>query len=349
MKQRVWSLAVSVALTIVVPAGRAPASASCTPVSIPVALAAGFPAEQQVAGTLCAPPGSEAEPLQILMSGVTYGREYWDYGYDPAAYSFVRFMNGQGLATLNVDRLGIGASSHPPSVSLTVDSEAFVLDQLVGAARRGDLGRRWPRIVTTGHSTGSAIASIHAARFADVDGVVLTGWLHSPKQSIVNAAMTFYPAEQDPRFRRRGFDPGYVTTRPGTRGASFYNLATADPGAIARDESTKETMTDSEALSVLGKLYLGAALPASSDSITAPVLIGTGESDGFFCGPPDGADCTTPEAVLHNERRHYPGTARLAAVVGRGAGHDLNLHPGATEVFAGIARWVRSLDDRGAR
>ena len=349
MKHGVGGLAVSVVMTVLVPAGRAPASASCTPVSIPVALAAGLPADQQVAGTLCAPPGSEGEALQILMSGVTYGREYWDYGFDPAAYSFVRFMNGQGLATLNVDRLGVGASSHPPSVSLTVDSEAFVLDQLVRAARRGDLGRPWSRIVTTGHSTGSAIVSIHAARFADVGGVVLTGWLYSPKQYIANAAMTFYPAELDPRFRGRGFDAGYVTTRPGTRGASFYNLDSADPAVIARDEATKETMTDSEALSVLGKLYLGAAFPASSDSITAPVLIGTGERDGFFCGPPDGGDCTTPETVLRTERRHYPRAARLAAVVGRGAGHDLNLHPGAKEVFAGIARWVRSLDDGGAR
>jgi alpha-beta hydrolase superfamily lysophospholipase len=345
MKYRAGGVAVSVLMTILVPAARAGASESCRPVSIPVRLAAGLPADQRVAGRLCAPPGSGSQPLQVLMAGATYGREYWDFGFDPTAYSFVRSMDGQGLATLNVDRLGIGGSSHPPSGWLTVDSEAFVLDQLVDAARRGDLGRPWRRVVTTGHSTGSAIAAIHAARFGDVDGVVLTGWLHSPRQSIAHAALTFYPADLDGRFRGRGYDAGYVTTRPATRGVSFYNLATADPAVVARDEATKETMTGAEGASVLGKLYGESALGASLDRVTAPVLIGAGQQDGFFCGPPDGMDCTTPAAVVRAERRHYPNAARFDAVVGSGGGHDLNLHPGAMEVFAAIGRWVRGLNE----
>ena len=58
-------------------------------------------------------------------------------------------------------------------------------------------------------------------------------------------------------------------------------------------------------------------------------------------------DCATPEAVLEVERGHCPRAARLDAVVGRGGGHDLNLHPGAGEVYAGIGRWVRSLNNGG--
>jgi hypothetical protein len=42
-------------------------------------------------------------------------------------------------------------------------------------------------------------------------------------------------------------DPGYLTTVPGTRGAAFYDTASADPDVIAYDEAHKDVMAADEA------------------------------------------------------------------------------------------------------
>src|SRR5712675_837809 len=68
-------------------------------------------------------PTERPSTLQILVSGSTYSHLYWDWPTAPE-YSYVRWMAEHGYATLNLDRLGIGISSHPPGEQVTVEAHA---------------------------------------------------------------------------------------------------------------------------------------------------------------------------------------------------------------------------------
>jgi hypothetical protein len=86
------------------------ASPQCTDISVPVALRAGAPADQNIVGQICRPAGQNAIPgaVQVLVSGATYGSSYWDLPYESDKYSYVQAANQAGFATLDFDRAGIG-------------------------------------------------------------------------------------------------------------------------------------------------------------------------------------------------------------------------------------------------
>ena len=77
------------------------------------------------------------------------------------------------------------------------------------AVRQGNL---------VGHSLGSGIATVEAATFNDVDGLILTGFLHTFAPAIGAVPAALYPARDDPRFAGRNLPVDYLTTQPGTRG-----------------------------------------------------------------------------------------------------------------------------------
>jgi hypothetical protein len=67
----------------------------------------------------------------VLVPGLTYGASYWNFPVDPARYSYVRAATAAGYATLAIDRLGTGASDHPPAAQVTAMSEAFARHDVV--------------------------------------------------------------------------------------------------------------------------------------------------------------------------------------------------------------------------
>jgi pimeloyl-ACP methyl ester carboxylesterase len=155
---------------------------------------------------------------------------------------------------------------------VTVVTEAFVAHQLVQQLRH-DGGFR--RVMGVGHSYGSAIWMVEAAGHQDVDALVLTGYLHqaNPVQQAAIAA-GLCPASQDPAFTDDPPPDGYVTTKPGTRGASFYYLPGATRTASALDERTKATGTTGQRATMSL-----ARDPAYSRTITVPVLLVVGDHD----------------------------------------------------------------------
>ena len=77
-------------------------------------------------------------------------------------------------------------------------------------------------------------------------------------------------------------DPGYLTTRPGTRESLFYDPATADPAVVAVDEANKDTITAAE-LDGLVSLLSEPAAQQPSYQDTVPVLVVVGAEDNVFC------------------------------------------------------------------
>lgn len=312
-----------------------PGSRHCASFRYAVALAPGEDADHEVAAELCVPSESARDTVLLTVHGATYASHYWDFPYEPERYSFVRHANAAGYATLNFDRIGSRGSDKPSSLRVTPTAEAHVHHQLVEALRTGELGRAWSRVVLVGHSLGAIISIRQAATYHDVDGVVVTGLLHSYGTGLPALLLNLYPATLDPRFASSGLDLGYLTTRPGVRGATFYHLAGADPAVIALDEETKELATAGE----LAEFALVNTVMVSLQ-VDAPVLTVVGRHDTIFCGLGPCGDLLSGTTL---EPAAYGPAAELEIVVVPQAGHDLNLHRNAPTTYAAIRGW---LDER---
>ena len=299
---------------------------------MPVHLSPADPVEYQLVGWACWQGSSAGKPVQVLVSGFTYDHAYWDFPFQPQRYSYVWSATNAGYVTFNLDRLGSGLSGYPPSALLTASAHVYVLHQVLGAVRAWYPGSK---LVTVGHSAGSAVALQEAADYADVDGLVLTGLLHAPDPPGATVFASFYPAALDPKFAAAGLDPSYLTTRPGTRGADFYNLAVADPLVVATDELLKSTGSASE-------LGTGdtALLATTSRSVHVPVLLAVGEKDNSFCDPTLGLSCADSATILGRESANFAADACLEAYVLPASGHAVNLHPNAPQWFAAANDWL---------
>ncbi|HVH44921.1 MAG TPA: alpha/beta fold hydrolase, partial [Labilithrix sp.] len=222
----------------------------CERVTFPVALAEEEPATYQVVGWLCGRGSIQHRTIQVLVHGGTGSHAYWDFPYQPERYSYVRDLTAAGYATLAIDRIGTGESDHPPALDVTIRSNAYVVHQVVQKLRSGTLHVpsfgpvTGSRVMLVGHSMGSVVSIREAASYHDVDGLILTGYLHNEGPGLAELSAKFIPASLDPRFAGRNIPDGYLTTIPGARDASyFYYAPTTDPGVVAMDEATKETTT----------------------------------------------------------------------------------------------------------
>src|SRR5215475_4830233 len=296
----------------------------CQDSRLAVALAAGQPADYEVAGRLCYKPNRK-NIVHLLISGATEGHTYWDFPLQPERYSYVRALTNAGYAAFNFDRIGIGESDHPPADQVTIQANAFVVHQIVQALRDGRLGT-FAKVILVGHSLGSGVATVEAAQYSDADGLVLTSFLHAAGPGFGQIPTLFYPASLDPRFAGQNLPDGYFTTVSGGR-SIFYWTPNADPDVIALDELTKETLTLGEIMTFPPLVFS----PGSVQGISAPVLIVMGQYDNGFCTPPSCAEA-------HVEPNYYP-SAHVEVKVMPNAGHDLSLHRNAPAFFATVLEW----------
>lgn len=313
-----------------------PAHSACTDLDIPVT--SGLLAARMHA-TLCLPASPAADiPLQVLVSGGTYNRTYWS-GLGLPAYSYTARATSAGFATLAVDRIGTGASSHPLSTLVSAGVQADALHQVIAHARSGVLsGQKHSRVALAGHSLGSMAAVIAAARHpSDVDALILTGYSHriAPGELLTSLA-SMHPAALD----GRPLDPGYLTTRPGVRGSLFHASGEVDPAMLAADEATKDVASATE----LPDGVLAGLSRDTSRRITAPVLEANGENDSWAC---TAVDCTSAASLRAAEHGYF--TAPLTTYVQPRSGHSLALarNGGAFTDFASV--WLHHVLPETAR
>lgn len=310
----------------------------CRALQVPVSLT-------QVPGAtlyaeLCLPTEGTPSAVQLLVHGATYNSYYSDWPYRADFYSYVRKMTGAGYATFNVERLGYGRSTHPVSTLVTLQNGTEALHQVVEGLRSGEIGgRAFSRVIWVGHSLGTLYGWLEASVAKDVDAFVLTGLLHTLKPSwLALAFQDAYSASSDPRFATSGFDAGYLTFKPGTRGELFYWAATAEPGVIALDERLKDTVSGPEFLAAYPLFDFPSAPTAPSRAISVPTLVVIGEHDRVFCDE-DGMVCNRHN-VFEAETPYYSAEARLQVLVAPETGHDLQLHETAPATGEAILDWL---------
>lgn len=335
--QRVLSSLVVAALWVTTvgftPAAEGDGPVTCDQLELRVALGPDRPADQDIVAELCGPQRLVGRVLHVLISGATYGPLAWDFPYQPERYSYVRALNAAGIATLNVDRLGIGRSSHPDSSEVNTSAHVFVYHQLIQAARDGSLGTRFSKVVIVGHSYGSVIAYGIGNRYPyDVDGIIITGLQHEFDEAFLQEFWAnLHPAnEEGGRFA--GLDDGYLTSRPGQR-HPYYRTEAADPKVIELDEATKETFTTTDARTfppVMGE----------SSGISDPVLDVIGEHDTWFCA---GEPCSSPTSTASRSHQWYSDQICFEQFVIPEAGHDVNVHYTSSQWFAVAAEWTQRM------
>jgi pimeloyl-ACP methyl ester carboxylesterase len=323
----VTAVAALVLAVTAVPA-HADSPVTCADINTPIAVA-GVP-DGTIYGRYCRSAESSGKPLQILVPGITYTDAYFDFPGFGSRYSYTDYMNDRGYDTLAIDRLGMGRSTRPAlGVLVNAFSNADALHQVVDAARSDGLnGRRYDKIVLTGHSYGTFVSDLTSATYHDVDGVIGTGWFQQP--TALGLAGTFailWPAAVDPRFVGKIIDPTYVTTRPGTRGF-FYESANTDPAVIAADEATKDTASLSE------MTYLLPVALGLTTRIGVPTLRVIGQYDKVICNP---LPCTQ-SGLEQLAPALFPAGA--AVYVQSGAGHDVALELNNTAGFDASLRWL---------
>jgi pimeloyl-ACP methyl ester carboxylesterase len=306
----------------------------CEEVSFAVSLSPGDATAYDVSGVLCSRGSIHHKTIQVALHGATYSHLYWNFPFQPETYSYVRRATEAGYAVLDLDRIGIGRSDHPPAEAVTIEANGYVVHQIVQALRGGGLvvpsfGRiRAERVALVGHSLGSVISMQEAGTYGDVDGVVLTGVSHNVTPVLGDILASLYPANLDPHFAGRSIPDGYLTSLPGLR-AIFYQAPFFDPQVVAIDDQNKETVTVAE---------LNTAVPALalSASIHVPVLVVVGDFDAAFCTAPS---CTA-SGSLASEPSFYPADACAEAVAIADTGHDLNLHYSAPLAYDAILSWM---------
>ncbi|MGH9184865.1 MAG: alpha/beta hydrolase [Acidimicrobiales bacterium] len=335
----------------------------CRSSSLPVTLELGLPVvpglglrlplppnNDHVFVQLCLPPDGAPSTVQLLVHGITYSHRYWNLP-DPTGgtdrYSWMAAATEAGYATLAIDRIGIGQSSHPLSALVDIDQNAYVLHQVVQALRNGAIAGpdgpvSFEKVVLVGHSYGSMTSWFEASRFQDVDAVVITSATHNIREIAAPLSIipSLYPAALDPQFPFLGLDPGYETTVPGSRYALFYAPSTdVDPAVVAEDEATKQTVTATE-------LYNYPLIFRTQHDIRVPVLLLIGNKDGLFCSQEAGdlgANCTSPATLVAGESPWYgPNTPCVEAFITPNAGHDLNAFLSSQTSFGAAMAWLDS-------
>lgn len=300
------------------------ASSVCTKTRFSVHASDTEPTMYNIAGELCG-KGRGAKILLITSHGAIYNHLYWNWGVTPDTYSFVQNMKAN-VDVLNIDRLGVGASDRPPSAVTGRGAHAHVLHQIVQAMR----SRGYKKVILVGHSSGAGHVVREASTYHDVDGIIVTGFLHGFADATIVASV-FYPAASDPMFTSLNLDAGYLTSLPGKKAhTGFYNLAVVDEAVLAFDEAHKDVVTVSDIQDFLEVV----SNPAISQAINVPVLSLQAQYDAGFCSLPD-----CPQAAL--EPPAWSAAARLELHVIPVAGHDIHLHTsGAVAEYEYIRVWL---------
>jgi alpha-beta hydrolase superfamily lysophospholipase len=320
------------------PAG--PLALTCSVHVLPVAISDPGPADQSMWGELCYRGPTEPSTVQLLVSGATYTDQYWNFPYGDGYYSYVDAATAVGYATFDVDRIGVGSSSHPPSAEVTLAAGAVALHDAVTALRSGAVdGHGFANVIMVGHSLGSFETWTEDAAYHDVNAVIITGALHQLSPAAEpRATADLYPAVDDPKFAGSGLDPGYLTSRPGTRESLFYDPATANPAVVAIDEATKSTLTIPELDGLIATLAEPAAQQPSSQ-VNVPVLIVAGAEDNIFCAGVTAYNCASPASVRAYESQFYAAAPSLTVVTIPETGHDLALSTTAPLTDAAMLAW----------
>ena len=254
--------------------------------------------------------------VTLLVHGLSYGAFAWDFNIKGKTISVARELAAAGYPAVAIDLPGYGASGKPNGYTLTVQSYAEMVGEIVG-----DLREDFSHVGILGHSAGTEISELAVALgFAEADVLIATGYTHFPSVRIVQDFFTgdYLRAAQD--------DYEYFGGDVQGRTDYMYHLPNADP-AVVKADMARAQLTPS------GEVYSIGPQPSRllTSRITIPTFLVLAEHDLLF--PYDFAD---EELLL------FSATPDVTLMKVPASGHSFMLHRNASATNASIVKWLRA-------
>ncbi|MCJ1460777.1 hypothetical protein MMC28_011159 [Mycoblastus sanguinarius] len=302
----------------------------------------------QLAAVYCQPRALEKgevvaqnAPLQILLHGSTYTKEYWDrgsWGYGDPKYSWTKAMNYNGYATLAVDKLGNGASSHPdPVYDVQLPLQMETIHTLITQIKAGTASIPVPKkIIFVSHSSGSILnADLVQTHPNDVDAVVLTGYPAGGANNKGGIPSYHYlPASLSAPTRFPDLNYGYLFMNSEfNRTSAFYYVGHYDPEIPRLDYLTAGSVPLGEGFT------LG---PATQPAFQGKVLVVTGQKDPAICGFTPVDQCAYNNTPVLGVNTAFSSNTGFDYYMPP-TGHDLNWHYTAPQTYEIVVQKLGAL------
>lgn len=267
--------------------------------------------------------------INVLVHDAGTGGWFWNLRTTPA-YDYATQLGTKGELSLVLDRLGYDKSPLSDGTQTCLDAQAYMLHQVVQHLYSGiyDFTQgsstvpHATSVVVHGHGTGAAIAQLEAARYDDVDGLVLMSWAGS------NASQL---AIEQARQQTAACLGGASYASYGASPAAFQRLLFASaPTGVRRQAVALRNATPCGDVTSLVSTLVSAALTAGR--VEAPVLLMSGSKDARIRR--DGTQDTAPS---------FRNSSKVTTRVIVGAGSALPLEKSAPKTRAAVLTWLRSL------
>ena len=265
----------------------------------------------------------------LYLHGLELAEWFWQLPVD--GFNHAEELAGSGHVSVTIDRLGYGASDHPPGLKSCIGTHATVAHQIVQQLRagtyEGEVHPKFSRVALAGHSLGGAIAQVEAYTFRDVDAVAMLSYADAALSlSAILTSTSWGPA----------CAVGGKPSAKGARGYAFFTRNEADYRKNFAAQAPADVLPHAEAgrsLNPCGDLL--SAVPAaavsalSANRIKVPVLLLLGEDDLVF---------DHQRLVLQEPLYGGPTTTTVIA----GATHGLTIDANAGEFRAALEDWLVS-------
>jgi len=218
-----------------------------------------------------------------LVHGGSYTKDYWAGGgfdgFDGDQYSWIKHASERNYATISIDELGNGNSSHPdPAQFVQPLLQSETIHAIVAQLHEGKVGDRpYSQVVLIGHSFGSFTSARVAQNHpTDLAALILTGYSSDLSGNVIlQENFEYQPAfEVAPRFQGLPHRYFAMSNRTG-RSVAFYYNGTYDPIIPVLDFETEGTVA-------VGEPFGTTIEPVPE--YTGPVLLVSGDHDAVVCG-----------------------------------------------------------------
>ncbi|CAI6311531.1 unnamed protein product [Periconia digitata] len=293
----------------------------------------------------------EGEVVQLLLHGFLSNKLYW-HGLDypnpdySTQYDYAAHATSQGYATLSIDNLGNGESSHPDPLKIVqFPLQQAIIRTIISSLRNGTLNpvnipAKFEKVVMVGHSYGA----LHTRELSIVnpkgedggaDAYILTSTALNPLglSAIVSQATAGSASVFDTAPSSKDLPNGYMAGK--LSAWETYLYPSVERGEVDEKviEFEKREFAHTFTVGELASPKLN-----TTSEFEGPVLVMTGRNDVLVCsnGTIAGAaiaDCGVgKEGIIAAMEKVYP-RARFGVYVPDRTGHMLNFGYSAAETF----------------
>ena len=290
------------------------------------------------------PCGGQKEVIELLVHGGSYTKDYWSGGgfantsFNGDPYSWIKYASERNYATLSIDELGNGNSSHPdPAQDVQPLLETECIHSVVEQLKAGQIGiTAYSEVLFIGHSFGSQnLARLTQNHPTDPAGLILTGYSDDFSGNIpLQVNFGYLPGDLvSPRFA--DLPGGYLAMSNRTgRSVAFYYNGSYDPIITVLDFETEGTVA-------IGEPFGNILKPVPQ--YTGPVLLVSGDHDAVVCGT--GYDCLTApggptNSTVARTSSFFPNAASFTYNLANSSGHSINFHYSSQQTFGYIHDWI---------